>query len=263
MEKGLRQMQERYWNGLSKRYQKSMQISLDDFHYGPQIPGEKTLKLLPPLKVGMKALELGSGAAQNSLYLARLGLKCAACDISENQLAHAKKIAEQASVDISFVCTPIEQFLKHFDGKYDLVHSSHAFEFIENPAQTILDCASVLAPGGHLVVSTVHPLYNGDWVENIDEDGNPDGMGLFLTNYFSPPDDIRYKRGKVDVISRAYPISSWFNWFRAAGLEVVVISEPAGLPATEMPPYTNKDWADTEGELEAIPGTIIIIGHLK
>ena len=24
-----------------------------------------------------------------------------------------------------------------------------------------------------MVISTVHPLYNGDWVENLDEDGNP------------------------------------------------------------------------------------------
>lgn len=263
MENEMRQMQERYWNGLSNRYQKVMQISLEDFHYGPQIPGESALKLLPELKRGMKALELGSGAAQNSIYLAKQGVECTACDISEKQLSHAKKIAEQEGVEISFTCTPIEQFLKHFDGKYDLIHSSHAFEFIEDPAQTILDCASALAPNGHLVISTVHPLYNGDWVENIDEDGNPDGMGLFLKNYFTPPDDIRYKRGKVDVISRAYPISSWFNWFKAAGFEVLTISEPVGLPATETPPYTNEDWADTEGELEAIPGTLIIIGRLK
>lgn len=263
MEKELRQMQERYWNGLSNQYQKIMQISLEDFHYGPQIPGESALKLLPPLKKGMKALELGAGGAQNSIYLAKQGLLCTAFDISENQLRHAKKNANKAGVDISFECTPIERFLNHTDGKYELIHSSHAFEFIENPAKTILECASVLAPDGSLVISTVHPLYNGDWVENLDEDGNPDGMGLFLKNYFTPPDDIRYKRGKVDVISRAYPVSAWFNWFRAAGLEVTAISEPVGLPATETPPYTNEDWADTEGELEAIPGTLIVVGRLK
>ena len=68
MEKELRQMQERYWNGLSNQYQKIMQISLEDFHYGPQIPGESALKLLPPLNKGMKALELLTSYTEESIF---------------------------------------------------------------------------------------------------------------------------------------------------------------------------------------------------
>ena len=45
-------MQRRYWDGLSDHYQRVMEISTDDFHYGPQIPGESRLHLLPPLKPG-------------------------------------------------------------------------------------------------------------------------------------------------------------------------------------------------------------------
>ncbi len=257
----LQTMQRDYWNGLSERYQKSMKISITDFHYGPQIPGESVLRLLPPLRKGMRSLELGSGAGQNSVYLAGLGLLCDACDISSKQLEKGRVIAKKAGVSVNFACVPIEKFQTKFDGKYDLIHSSHAFEFVDNPGEVIAGCAQSLNKGGTLVISTVHPLYNGEWVENIDEDGNADGMGLFLTNYFSPPDDIRYKRGKVDVISRAYPVSFWFNRFREAGLEVTQISEPAGLDPTDNPPYTNKDWADTEGELQAIPGTIIVVGR--
>lgn len=261
MDKSLQQMQRKYWNGLSDRYQRIMKIALDDFHYGPQIPGETALRLLPELRPGMTALELGCGAAQNSIYLARRGLLCSACDISAEQLKHARALASREGVSISFACCPMEKFAAKFKGPFDLVHSSHAFEFVDDPAKTIRDISAVLAPGGSLVVSTVHPLYNGDWVENLDADGNPDGMGLFLRNYFLPPDDIRYKRGKIDVVSRAYPVSAWFNWFRDAGLEVTHLSEPAGLPATVRPPYTNKDWADTDGELESIPGTLIVTGR--
>ena len=259
--RSLQSLQRNYWNGLSDGYQASMRISVDDFHYGPQIPGESRLRLLPGIRPGMTALELGCGAAQNSVYLARLGVRCSAMDISSRQLQHARELASGHGVDLAFARGPIERFGEYFPGPFDLIHSSHAFEFIDDPARTVCDCAAALAPGGTLLVSTVHPLYNGSWVENLDEDGRPDGMGLFIPNYFSPPDDVRYdEAGEVVVVSRAYPVSAWFDWFRAAGLEVTRLCEPPSLPPSVVPPYTNEDWADNEGELDAIPGTLVIAG---
>ena len=264
MKKPMGEMQRRYWDGLSDRYQRAMTISLDDFHYGPQIPGEKDLRLLPGLKAGMKALELGCGGGQNSIWLARRGLECAAFDISEEQLRHARALARENGVKIAFSRGSFERWPARFKGPYDFIHSSHAFEFADDPAAAIRRISDALVPGGWLMISTVHPLYNGDWVESYDEEGEVDGMGLFLRNYFTPPDDVRLKRGKVDVISRAYPVSSWFDWLRFAGFSVERISEPpAYRPGEGDPPYTNKDWADTEGELQAIPGTLILLARKK
>ena len=255
----MQKLQRTYWNGLSAEYQRVMSISLEDFHYGPQIPGDSRLRILPPLHRGMRALELGCGAAQNSIFLARHGLDCTAIDISREQLDAARRLAAAEGVEITLRNAPIERFAEKVDGLFDLIHSSHAFEFIEDPGATIMQCAKFLKPGGSLVISTVHPLYNGDWEENIDEDGDVCGMGLFLPRYFSPPDDVRTKDGRVEVISRAYPVSSWFDWFRAAGLEVTALSEPAEQ-SDGTPPYTSPDWADNEGELAAIPGTLIVAG---
>ena len=260
--------QQRYWDNLSAHYQRVMEISTDDFHYGPQIPGESRLRLLPPLGPGMRALELGCGGGQNSVWLAKSGLSCDAFDISDEQLKHARALASREGVKISFARGELDCWPSHFKGPYDLIHSSHALEFADDPAGVIARAAGALLPGGTLVISTVHPLYNGDWVEGCDEKGNPNGMGLFLRNYFSPPDDIRRKNGRIEVISRAYPVSSWFHWMRNAGLEVVAIEEPAELDETfpdgtkAKPPYTNVDWADTEGELAAIPGTLILVARL-
>lgn len=257
-------MQRTYWDGISAKYQKVMNISLVDFHYGPQIPGEKHLHLLPELHKGMRALELGCGGGQNSIWLAKHGATCEAFDISAEQLAHARALAKKEGVKISFTKGELDKWPSKFKGPYDLIHSSHAMEFANNPAQVITKAANLLSPGGTLIISTVHPLYNGDWVESFDEGGNIDGMGLFLRNYFSPPDDIRKKRGKIEVLSRAYPVSSWFRWMRQAGLIVTAIEEPPELHVTledgteEIPPYTNPDWANNEGELAVIPGTLII-----
>ena len=253
------ELQRAYWDGLSARYQRVMEISTDDFHYGPQIPGESRLRLLPPLGSGMRALELGCGGGQNSVWLAKRGLSCDAFDISVEQLKHARALAHREGVEISFAKGELDRWPAHFKGPYDLIHSSHALEFADDPASVIVRAAGALRPGGTLVISTVHPLYNGDWVEGVDEKGEPDGMGLFLRNYFSPPDDIRRKNGRIEVISRAYPVSSWFRWMRDAGLDVITIEEPPELDETlpdgtkAKPPYTNVDWANTEGELAAIP----------
>ncbi len=256
-------MQRRYWNGLSASYQDEMRISTDDFHYGPQIPGDSTLKILPEPKPGATALELGCGGGQNSVFLAKRGYRCSAVDISSNQLAFARALAAGMGVSVDFRNFPIESFREVFPGPFDLIHSSHAFEFIDDPAAVVRACAEALAPGGLLVVSTVHPLFNGKWVELVGDEGEASGMGLFLENYFPPPDDVRFKDGAVDVISRAYSVSSWFKWFRDAGLEVTRLEEPAEVPSGTVPPYTNEDWADNDGELAAIPGTVIVTGVKK
>ncbi|MBP5226757.1 MAG: class I SAM-dependent methyltransferase [Kiritimatiellae bacterium] len=248
-----------YWDALADTYQAITRISCRDFHYGPQIPGERRLRLLPPLTAGMTALELGCGAAQYSVWLAKQGLHCVAMDVSKNQLAHAAALVAREAVDVRLVRSPIERFHLYCHGqRFDFIHSSHALEFVQRPGRIIKTMASFLRPGGHVMVSTVHPLYNGSWVTGMVEDD--DGQvydGQFLTDYFEPPDDVRDDNG-CRVISRAYPVSSWFAWFRAAGLEVTALAEPK---AVRSAPYTSDDWADHGGQLDRVPSTVILIGR--
>ena len=248
-----------YWDALSSEYQTITRISCGDFHYGPQIPGESRLHLLPPLKAGMTALELGCGAAQNSLWLAKRGIRCTAMDISKNQLAHAKALMRREAVAIDLVHAPIERFhLFCREKRFDLIHSSHALEFVQHPDRILKRIATFLKPGGGVMVSTVHPLYNGSWITGLIED--EDGAvydGQFLTDYFSPPDDVRDDNG-CHAVSRAYPVSAWFAWFRAAGLEVTALAEPK---AVRKAPYTSDDWADHGGQLDRVPSTLILVGR--
>ncbi|MBL7012580.1 MAG: hypothetical protein ISR85_06605, partial [Kiritimatiellales bacterium] len=37
----------RYWNDIAELYQKETRISTSDFHYGPLLPGDSQLELLP------------------------------------------------------------------------------------------------------------------------------------------------------------------------------------------------------------------------
>ncbi len=256
-------LQGEYWDSISDAYHHTTRISCSDFHYGPQIPGESGLHLLPEFKPGMTALELGCGGAQNSIWLAQQGVECTAMDISDTQLSHAGELAIKRSVSIRLIQGTLEGFKEHLgEETFDLVHSSHAMEFVEYPADVVRDMVSCLKKGGTLMISTVHPLYNGDWIcGEYDEDEACEdalGDGLFLKNYFEPPDDVRDESG-VHVVSRAHPVSSWFKWLRAAGLDVLSIEEPAAI---ENAPYTSDDWANHDGELDAIPSTVIFVARL-
>lgn len=256
-------MQSRYWEGFASEYQELMEISCDDFHYGPQIPGEGELKLLPEIRAGMRALELGCGGGQNSIWLARQGVECVAVDVAGGQLRHAAKLAGEYGVKLRLIQSPLEKLGGRLRSKFDLIHSSHALEFVDDPEGLIKGVCRLLKPGGHLVVSTVHPLYNGEWVDGFDEGWAGEGSGVFLSNYFKPPDDVRYKGRQVEVVSRAYPVSAWFGWLRGAGLEVVELAELAAVTEGVVAPYTNEDWAAHDGMLDAIPGTLIVVGRRR
>lgn len=250
--------QERYWDAISGDYRAITRIDATDFHYGPLLAGERELRLLPPLRPGMDALELGCGEGQNSRWLARQGLRCVALDISEGQLAYARADAAAEGLAIDFRHGSIEAF-EAPPASYDLITSSHAFEFVERPFDLVRRVAGWLRPGGHFVLSTVHPVYNGEWVSAEEEDGT-ETWGRLLVNYFRPVDDVREQPDgtPAPIASRAYPVSAWFNAFRAAGLRVERLEEP---PAVRRPAYASDDWMDAFDECSAIPTTLILVGH--
>lgn len=89
--------QRAYWDALAPEYARITRIRTDDFHWGPQIPGERELRLLPSLGPGSSALELGCGEGQNSVFLAKKGVRCEAIDVSEAQLSFARGLAASST----------------------------------------------------------------------------------------------------------------------------------------------------------------------
>ena len=256
-------LQRRYWNKLAPRYQRQMVISSEDFHYGPQLPGESQLKLLPPLGKHWNALELGCGGAQNSIWLAKQGVSCTAVDISEKQLHIARDLAAKENVAVNFKCFALEELGGRIRDSFHLIHSSHALEFVDSPAEVIKNAAELLHPGGWLVLSTVHPLYNGEWVESLEEDGVSTRMGMFLSSYFNPPDDIRKRGEDIEAVSRAYSISDWCDWLCSARLAIMRLAEPAAVAEGAFAPYTSRAWAQHGGQLHAFPATLIITAQKR
>lgn len=254
-----------YWDELAAEYQKSTTISVKDFHYGPLLPGDSELQLLPKGLAGKRCLELGCGAAQNSVYLARKGAECVAVDVSREQLGHAEKLAEAYGVALEVRRMDMEAIGEAMGedlGEFDLIHSAYGVPFAADPAGLIARCAERLRPGGTLLFSLGHPVYAGEWMELDEEE-----RGIFLGSYFDPMPDVREGEGEDAVVcARAYPVSEGVEWVLRAGLRLTALREPAALPVHQMEreerrrrvPYYSPEWAEQVFEMQRFPIVYIL-----
>jgi 2-polyprenyl-3-methyl-5-hydroxy-6-metoxy-1,4-benzoquinol methylase len=246
------QAQKSYWDELAPLYQKETRISTREFHYGPVLPGDRDLQLLPEALAGKRCLEIGCGAGQNSIALARKGADCLASDISHQQLALGRELAARCGVQVEYAQADMDALPPEWTG-FDLIHSTYGLPFAADPAQVIQTCADRLVPGGQLLISMGHPVYAGEWWE-VDED-----KGMFLTHYFHLAPDVRESHGEATAQSRAFPLSEIFGWLQKAGLQVDALLEPSAANWKETPPgemdvpYYSEAWAEQQDELTRFP----------
>ncbi len=254
-------MDEDYWNTIADAYQQGTRISVEDFHYGPLLPGDRRLGLLPEALDGLRCLEIGSGAGQNSLYLASRGAECIAFDASARQLEHGRVLAEGLGLSVDYREADMDGLAWTGWGPFDLVHSTYALPFSEDPAAVIEGMARVLRPGGQLLLTTGHPVYSGQWVELGDE---PDG--LFLASYFQPePDSREPEEGRPAATSWFHPIGAVAEWMVEAGLCIERLLEPEPLPIPDMEeaeiqaevPYESDEWRTLYPILREFPTVVI------
>lgn len=249
-----------YWDSISDIYMDAVSITTNDFHYGPLVYGDSKLRLLPSDLVGISCLEIGAGAGQNSIYLAKQGASCLATDISNKQIMHGSELAKAEKVDVEFKCVAMEDINLESYGMFDFIHSSYAITFTEDPSEVVANLSRMLKPGGVFLLSTGHPLFTGEWLE-IDGDN-----GLFLTNYFEPVPDIRYDENDNERIrSNFYSINDMSNWFYNAGLMIERVLEPEPININEIPeaerrekiPYYSNGWAEYYEQLKFVPAIIV------
>lgn len=241
-----------YWNALAKEYQTTTAIALNDFHYGPLVPGDRRLGLLPRNPAGMRCLELGCGAAQNSIYLATRGAVCTALDVAEHQLHEGRLLARRTGVRVHFVCADMRRIPMPPSPCFDLIHSSFGLPFTRAPAELIHQSADRLKPGGQLLISLMHPVFAAEWLEIEGE-----GEGAFVTNYFSPPVDERAVSGNRTIASHTFPVGDVVRWILEAGLELTALREPQPAQPPDSAPYRSDDWEAWRDKAAHVPVALI------
>lgn len=117
-------------------------------------------KYVPDLK-GKRICVPSSGDNLAVFAFALMGAKVTSCDIAENQLENARRIAEREGLAdaIEFVCTDTMQLAAVADSAYDLVYTSNGVHvWLDDLEAMYRNVYRVLKPGGLNIVYEIHPF---------------------------------------------------------------------------------------------------------
>ena len=252
------------WDEMSESYQATTRISLDDVHYGPLSPGERELRLLGDVS-GRRALELACGAAQNSIALAKWGADATAVDISARQLSRARELVVQEGVNVGLLRGDMEHLSMLKNSSFDIVLSSHGWEFIPDLAACLGECSRVLQRDGTLVVCTVHPLAAFEW--------DADEEGLIVTDYFNPPVELWTQKpdgAQHQGVTFFHTVEEVFGLLTSNGFYVERILEPFPYELHRMSeaekrliPCAGPYWDSQYERFKRVPFTIIYVARKR
>ncbi|NMF85918.1 class I SAM-dependent methyltransferase [Nodosilinea sp. P-1105] len=96
---------------------------------------------------GLRVLDLGCGAGENSVYFAQRGARCVAADYSPGMVDTALKLGQANNVEISGKV--INAMSIDFpDNSFDVVYASNLLHHLPDPRTAIQEMHRVLKPGG-------------------------------------------------------------------------------------------------------------------
>ncbi len=105
--------------------------------------------------LGLAVLDLGCGTGRHSLWLAASGAEVTAVDFSEGMLAEARR--KPGAQAVRFVVHDLHEGLPFAAGTFDRVVSGLVLEHLRDLAHFFREARRVLKPGGHAVLSAMHP----------------------------------------------------------------------------------------------------------
>ncbi len=179
-------------------------------------------------------LELGCGAAQWSIGLARRGARPIGLDNSSRQLEHARRLMAVARVDFRLVKASADH-VPLPDASFDIIFCDHGGMTFADPYRTVPEAARLLRPGGLLAFNIATPLVT------ICNDPATEQLTTCLhTDYFG-----MHRSAWADwTVEFQLPYGEWIRLFRRHGLvieDLIELRPPAG--ATTTYDFAPLDWA--------------------
>ncbi len=203
------------WNATSDAYQERHDEQLrHPKAWGVWELDESELDILGDVS-GKRVLELGCGASQWGAFLARDGARMVGMDLSERQLAHARRFTTELGVTVPLVHANAER-LPFRDASFDVVFCDHGATSFSDPFRTIPEAARVLAPGGRLAFNMSSPL------RDVCYDAGKDAITDRLARSYFDLNRTVFD----DTVDFQLPYGEWIRLFRRSGLVVEDLVEP-------------------------------------
>lgn len=210
----------RSWEADSDHYQSEHVAQLnrwDAFGWGTWDVPEDEIHALGDV-TGLRALELGCGAAQTGIKVSMRRAHVTGIDFSENQLRHARENIAETGTDMPLVRASAEE-LPFADGSFDLVYSWGVIHHAAHPHRIVREVRRLLAPGGEARVM----LYGRQswaayklWLRHALLVGRPRRtLSEVIGRHLESPGTRAYTRREIELL------------FAGAGFEHVAV---AGFP---------------------------------
>ena len=112
-------------------------------------------QLRQPL-TGLKVLDIGCGGGLLSEPLTRMGASVTGVDATESNIKTAMTHAEQSGLEIDYRVGTAEGLLASGETDFDLILNMEVVEHVANAGDFLRTCASLLKPGGLMLVATIN-----------------------------------------------------------------------------------------------------------
>lgn len=226
------------WNGWATDYERAglRSWSQDEPTWGIWGVPESQLHMLPPDLDGLDAIELGCGTGYVSAWLARRGARPVGIDVSDAQLANARRFQRQFGLQFPLLQASAEQ-VPLADASFDLAISEYGASIWCDPYRWVPEAARLLRPGGRLIF-LVNGVFQMLCVPEVDNVPATDRLlrPYFGMHRFEWPDDdsVEFHLGYGDML----------RLLRASGMEVEDLIEVRPPPGSTTPfQWTTLEWA--------------------
>jgi SAM-dependent methyltransferase len=218
-----------FWDRESDEYQERHRdfIGRPEPRWGMWQMPESDLQVLGDVS-GKDVLELGCGAAQWSILLARQGARVVGLDNSERQLEHARERLAAAGLDVPLVHAAAES-IPLPDESFDVVFCDHGAMSFADPLLVVPEAGRMLRPGGLFAFSHFTPF---GWI-CVDE--NDEIQERLVMDYFG----IHRADDTDGSVNFQLQYGDWLRLFRRNGLtveELIEVRPPERAQSTYRTP---------------------------
>jgi ubiquinone/menaquinone biosynthesis C-methylase UbiE len=238
-------MNRKGWNYRAGRYQHAIggAEAYGELSWGPNRFSEDELGVLGHVR-GKDVLEVGCGAAQFGLELAKRGARMTGIDLSAEQLRHARDNIRRAGVGYKLERGNAEDLSRFRGGSFDIVVSDFAVGFIDIE-KLFPEVARVLRPGGFSAFSWQSPI-----MDCMTFEGEAPLL-KFVRPYFDRKPFVEKGKDPTYEFKRTY--GDWVRAIARAGLVLEDLVEPQTQEGG-----THWDWPQFRWQRTSVlPGTCI------